>query len=73
MVRNNEISIVHVSGKSNLADIFTKEDKDVQHFCELRDKILSCRLAVHALPSYRDFDNISNSSMVPSRSTGGCQ
>jgi hypothetical protein len=37
------ISIQHVEGKINLADIFTKEMKDVSHFVELRDIIMCQR------------------------------
>jgi hypothetical protein len=33
----NFISIHHIDGKINLADIFTKEMKDTLHFVELRD------------------------------------
>ena len=62
MVRNNEIQVIHVNGKSNLADIFTKEDKDVQHYCELRDKILTCRLAVHIRKVWKDAEDINRSS-----------
>jgi hypothetical protein len=31
------ISVCHIDGKINLADIFTKEMKDTAHFVELRD------------------------------------
>jgi hypothetical protein len=31
----------HVYGKCNLADLFTKEDKDVEHFIQLRNYILT--------------------------------
>lgn len=34
-----EITFHWMEGKSNPADIFTKEDNDVQHFCMLRDQI----------------------------------
>ena len=37
---NGFIIVKHVSGKFNLSDIFTKEDKDVQHFVTLRDHIV---------------------------------
>jgi hypothetical protein len=33
----NFVTICHVHGKLNLADIFTKEMKDIAHFVELRD------------------------------------
>jgi len=34
-VHNNFIQVCHIHGKINLADIFTKEMKDVSHFIEL--------------------------------------
>jgi hypothetical protein len=36
-VANNFVSIHHVEGKKNIADIFTKEMRDTSHFVELRD------------------------------------
>jgi hypothetical protein len=39
-IASDFISIEHVEGKINLADIFTKEMKDVGHFVELRDIIM---------------------------------
>jgi len=36
-VLSNFVSIKHVDGKVNIADIFMKEMKDVNHFVELRD------------------------------------
>jgi hypothetical protein len=44
-VANHFVSIQHVNGKTNLADIFTKEMKDTGHFMELRDLIMSPRLS----------------------------
>lgn len=39
-VAKGNIYIQHISGSENVADIFTKEDKDPNHFKEIRDKIL---------------------------------
>ncbi len=39
-VASKFVSIHHVDGKHNIADIFTKEMKDVGHFVELRDLIM---------------------------------
>jgi len=36
-IHSNFISVAHVDGKANIADIFTKEMKDVAHFVELRN------------------------------------
>ena len=40
-VQNKTISIHHIDGKYNPADIFTKEQNDSSHFLALRDIILS--------------------------------
>jgi hypothetical protein len=37
------INIHHIPGKLNLSDMFTKEEKDVQHFLTIRDVVLSDR------------------------------
>jgi hypothetical protein len=34
-----------VNGKTNLADLFTKEMKDTGHFIELRDMMMHPRLS----------------------------
>ena len=39
-IQNKSIKISHVDGKTNIADIFTKEDKDTAHYLELRDLLL---------------------------------
>jgi hypothetical protein len=44
-VTNHFVNIQHVSGKTNLADLFTKEMKDTGHFVELRDIMMSPRLS----------------------------
>jgi hypothetical protein len=43
-IEKNFVSIHHIDGKINLADIFTKEMKDVSHFVELRDLFMCPRL-----------------------------
>jgi hypothetical protein len=42
-VERQFVSIQHVGGKVNVADLFTKEMKDVAHFVELRDLMLHPR------------------------------
>jgi len=42
-ILSNFISIAHIDGKINIADIFTKEMKDVNHFVELRDLFMKSR------------------------------
>jgi hypothetical protein len=39
------VSITHIDGKKNFADIFTKEMRDVAHFVELRDLLMCPRLS----------------------------
>ena len=34
------IDVKHITGKVNIADLFTKEDRDTQHFTFIRDIIL---------------------------------
>ncbi len=40
-VANDFVSVQHIEGKINLSDMFTKEDKDTEHFIFLRDLVLS--------------------------------
>jgi hypothetical protein len=40
------ISVCHINGKINLADIFTKEMKDTSHFVELRDLFMCPRFKI---------------------------
>jgi hypothetical protein len=42
---SNFVRICHIDGKINLADLFTKEMKDVTHFVEIRDLIMCSRLS----------------------------
>ena len=35
------VQVRHVEGENNLADLFTKEDKSVEHFLKIRDQILT--------------------------------
>jgi hypothetical protein len=41
-VHNKSIKVVHVAGKTNPADIFTKEMRYGTHFHQLRDSFMSC-------------------------------
>ena len=40
-ILNNDISVAHIAGSLNLSDMFTKEDKNVRHFMELRDVVMT--------------------------------
>ncbi len=44
-VQNCFVHLCHVNGKTNLADLFTKEMKDTGHFIELRDMMMHPRLS----------------------------
>ena len=41
--QHGEVSFYWIPGKTNPADIFTKEDNDVQHYCSLRDLMVVSR------------------------------
>ena len=41
--QHGEVSFYWIPGKTNPADIFTKEDNDVQHYCSLRGLVLMPR------------------------------
>jgi len=43
-ILSNFVQVKHIDGKINLADIFTKEMKDIGHFVALRDLIMCCCL-----------------------------
>jgi len=45
-VERKFVSIEHIGGKQNLADLFTKEMKDTVHFVELRDIMMRPRNAL---------------------------
>ena len=36
-VQSKIVRLIHIDGKINIADLFTKEDKDVSHFVSIRD------------------------------------
>jgi len=39
-IQSNFVAIKHIDGKTNLADIFTKEMKDISHFVLLRRDLI---------------------------------
>ena len=49
-VQDKSIKVLHVAGKDNVSNIFTKEMRNVAHFCRLRDSFM-CRLADFNLAS----------------------
>ena len=66
-IENKTVQIEHISGKVNIADMFTKEEKDAQHFITLRDHMME------QLP-IRDYKikPQSPSTSPPLRGGGGC-
>jgi hypothetical protein len=42
-VENNFVQIKHIGGKVNIADLFTKEMKDTNHFVTLRNLMMHPR------------------------------
>lgn len=45
-VENNFVQIEHIGGKMNLADLFTKEMKDTNHFVTLRNLMMRLRPSI---------------------------
>jgi hypothetical protein len=45
-VEQKFVTISHIGGKHNLADLFTKEMKDTAHFVELRDLMMRPRSSI---------------------------
>jgi len=43
---SNFVKVCHIDGKTNIADIFTKEMKDTGHFVTLRNFFMCSRLIV---------------------------
>ena len=39
-VQDKSIKVSHVAGKDNVSDIFSKEMRDMAHFCRLRDPFI---------------------------------
>ena len=54
----NEVDIYWTPGPSNLADIFTKEDKDVAHFESVRDQMVMPRESFRLPIEAKQFDSI---------------
>ena len=40
-VQDKTISVLYIEGKQNMADLFTKEMKDVQHFIKIQNLLMS--------------------------------
>ena len=57
---HDEVQVYWMPGASNLADIFTKEDKDVAHYESIRDKMVMPRESF-GLPSNSHSNNNSTS------------
>jgi hypothetical protein len=49
-VQKHFVTISHINGKINLADIFTKEMRDISHFVELCNLMLHPRLSSSSVP-----------------------
>ena len=62
-----ELTVHHVAGKLNPADIFTKELRDSAHFRRLRDSFMSTRSQFHKLVGYKCSNNSSlKTTILPS-------
>ena len=42
-IQNGFANVLHVAGNMNLADLFTKEDRDDKHFLSIRDILVTAR------------------------------
>ena len=42
-VISGKVDIKHIAGEINLADMFTKEDRDQRHFITIRDAVMTRR------------------------------
>ena len=60
-VQSKFIEVRHIDGRINLADLFTKEDRDTKHFLSIQD------ILVQDIPT--QFIRVANTSSV----RGGCQ
>ena len=73
-VQKKIITVEHIPGKENIADIFTKEDRDKSHFQSLRDKIVlppfKCHNTIYSIFKYF-FPTHSEVHIVTSDATGG--
>ena len=49
----DEVTFYWIPGKTNPADIFTKEDNDKQHYCQLRDLMVMSREKFKAPDEHR--------------------
>ena len=67
MVQNNDIKILHVEGKVNPSDIFTKEDKCAEHYCAVRDTFLTELQAIRRV-SIKNVDSSTSNIMRSSSS-----
>ena len=73
-IQNKRVHIDHIPGSSNIADIFTKKDRDKSHFVTLLDKILfppiKCNHTLYFPTTfiYEDF----NSVQLTLTGYGGC-
>ena len=74
-VQNKKVTITHIPGSNNVADIFTKEDRDKTHFTTMRDKILYppfiCNKAICSAIKFK-FPTFSSVRIIMYTGYGGC-
>ena len=61
IIESKLFTLKHIEGKVNVADLFTKEDKDIAHFISIRD------ILVQDTPTSTHYD----AQLDPSGSEGG--
>ena len=72
LVQKKQLTVLHIEGKLNPSDILTKEDKDVAHYCSVRDSILTQMLHVRRISIPTSGINIiMRSNHIPYHNMGG--
>ena len=67
-VMNGFVNVTHIAGHVNLADIFTKEDKDNEHYIQVRNSIM----CDHQTDEVED-ENSNSDTLQQTQRTGGCR
>ena len=68
-VQDKFIDLLHIEGKINIADLFTKEDKDSKHFISIRDILVQTISKIpHSVQPIKALRGVSN--QIPSQVGG---
>eukprot|EP00957_Ditylum_brightwellii_P080060 6089007-Ditylum_brightwellii.AAC.1 len=50
-ITDNIVNVHHTAGEVNLADIFTKEHKNMSHFIAIQDQLATSPLSLNNIPT----------------------